>query len=120
MSHTVEIKAECRSKGTIAAACRALGLESPQEGVHQLYGGKFQGVAIKLPGWRYPVVFDTKTGTARMDNYNGAWGPAKELDKFLTRYQAEQIKATARRKGHSFREVVVSDTEINVEVTLGE
>jgi len=28
---------------------------------------------VKLPDWKYPVVFDTNSGEAKFDNYGGRW-----------------------------------------------
>jgi hypothetical protein len=121
MSHTVEVKTEVRNKATLQAACRALKLAAPVQGTHRLYAGRTaEGMAVTLPGWQYPVVFDTTTGRARLDNYGGAWGNQVELDKLLDRYSAEQVKAIARRKGHTVKEVVLQDGTIEIEVTLPE
>jgi hypothetical protein len=60
-------------------------------GKHRSYDGQYSGVGVKLPGWHNPIVFDTKTGKAILDNYNGSWGHMDELNKFLAGYAEEYI-----------------------------
>jgi hypothetical protein len=73
MSHIVEIKTQVRDPAATRAACERLGLETPTEGRARLFSDEAAGLIVKLPDWKYPVVFDTQTGEARYDNYNGRW-----------------------------------------------
>jgi hypothetical protein len=57
-----------------AAACLRLGLAASVQETVTLFSGSAIGLAVRLPGWRYPVVFDLATGEARYDNYGGRWG----------------------------------------------
>ena len=57
----------------VAAACQRLNLAAPVQGTVQLYSGEATGLIVQLPGWEYPAVIDTLTGTVRYDNYGGAW-----------------------------------------------
>ena len=62
------------------------------------FEGPATGLLVKLPGWLYPVVCDTGTGSLRYDNYNQAWGKQEHLDKFLQLYAVE--KAGYRRRDY--------------------
>jgi hypothetical protein len=57
----------------IHAACQRLGLAPPIQGVHKLFTSTATGLAIRLPGWNYPVVCDLSSGQVQYDNYNGQW-----------------------------------------------
>ena len=63
------------------AACQRLQLETPVKGRAQLFSGEATGLIVKLRDWKYPVVFDTTTGEAKYDNYNGRWGKQQQLDQ---------------------------------------
>jgi hypothetical protein len=89
LSHIVEIKTEVRDRVAVEAACRRLGLCQPIEGTFKLYASRATGLAVKLPGWSYPVVCDTATGQLRYDNFNGYWGKPEEIDRFLQAYAVE-------------------------------
>ena len=73
MSHIVTITTEVRDPAVVSAACRRLGLAEPAHGTATLFEGQATGLLVKLPGWLYPCVCDTATGTLRYDNYRGAW-----------------------------------------------
>ena len=76
MSHIVTITTEVRDPDAVAAACRRLGLPEPVHGTAKLFEGEATGLLVRLPGWLYPVVFDTATGQVRFDNYDQALGRA--------------------------------------------
>lgn len=117
MSHSVTIKAvEVRNPDAIMAAARRLNLPTPQEGLHKLFDGtKRQGHAVQLPNWNEKTVFDTKTGEAIFDNYNGAWGDEIELDRFVQAYSIEQASIEARANGYGdISEEVQSDGSVQL------
>ena len=89
MSHIVTIRTRVTDPLSLAAACRRLGLDAPAHGTAQLYAGGATGLVVKLPGWHYPLVVDTASGTLQFDNYGGAWGAQSELDKLLQAYAIE-------------------------------
>ena len=100
MSHIVTIKTELRDRNAIAAACRRLKLDAPLDCTRRLYGGNTAfGLAVKLPGWTYPIVADTSTGHVAYDNFNGLWGKQSELNRFLQAYGTEKAKAELRNRG---------------------
>lgn len=90
MSHLVVLRTQVRDATALAAACRRLGLSQPVQGTARLFSSQATGQIVQLPGWTYPVVFDTATGKAHYDNFTGAWGDQKELGKLLQRYAAEK------------------------------
>ena len=119
MSHVVEIKTQIRDIAAVRAACQRLKLEQPAHGTAKLFSGEATGLIVKLPDWKYPVVFDTKSGEAKFDNYGGHWGDQKQLDRFLQIYAAEVTKVQARRKGHSVTEQPLADGSIKLTVNVG-
>jgi hypothetical protein len=69
MSHVVSIETQVRDPIAVAAACRRLGLPQPEQGTAQLFSGQASGLLVRLPGWTYPVVCDSKSGSIQYDNY---------------------------------------------------
>src|SRR5437899_4879620 len=72
MSHIFTITAKIHDATVVAAACRRLHLPDPVQGTAQLYSGEATGLLVQFPGWEYPSVIDTLTGTIR---YGLAWHP---------------------------------------------
>ena len=115
MSHIVTIKTQLRDPIAIAAACRRLGLAEPVQGTARLYGDQTaQGLLIQLPGWEFPAAIDTATGEVRHDNYGGAWGDAKELDRLVQAYAVEKTRLEARKKGYLIQEQQLADGSIKL------
>ena len=119
MSHIVEIKTEVRDVAAARAACQRLRLEPPIEGRAKLFSGEATGLIVKLPDWKYPVVFDTASGEARFDNYRGRWGDQAQLNQFLQAYAVERAKIEARKKGHSCTEQQLEDGSIKLTINVG-
>jgi hypothetical protein len=119
MSHIVEIKTEVRDEAAVKAACVRLQLPKPEHKTVRLFAATVTGLCVQLPGWRYPVVTDLKTGQLQYDNYGGHWGPQAELNKFLQAYAVEKAKIEARKKGHSVKETRLQDGSIKVTVRVG-
>jgi hypothetical protein len=92
MSHIVTIKTEVRDASAVQAACERLKLPAAAHGLHGLFSGTAQGLAVQLPGWTYPAVCNLKTGKIEFDNYGGRWGNQQELDRFLQAYAVEKAK----------------------------
>ena len=118
MSHIVEIKSQVRDPAAVQAACRRLNLPQPVQGAARLYSGSVTGLVIRLPGWNYPVVFDTASGEAKYDNFGGRWGEQKELNRFLQAYSVEKAKIEARRRGHSVSEQALADGSIKLTIQV--
>ena len=118
MSHIVKIKTQVRDPAAVRAACGRLGLPQPVEGTVKLYTGNVTGLAVKLPGWRYPLVFDIGSAQARFDNFGGVWGEQQELDRFMQAYAVEKAKIEARKQGHSVRERKLTDGSIRLRIQV--
>ena len=99
MSHIVVVKIQVKDQAALDAACKRLGLAPSCEGTHKVYSKTQAGRAVKLNGWKYPVVFDLSTGKGVYDNFEGSWGSQAELDKLLQMYGTEKSKIELRRKG---------------------
>ena len=119
MSHIVTVNTEVRDAVAVAAACRRLNLAEPVRGTARLFSAEATGLLVELPAWRYPVVVDAATGTVKFDNYGGAWGDQKELDRFLQAYAAEKAKIEARRNGHTITEQSLPDGSIKLTIHVG-
>lgn len=118
MSHVVTIQTQVRDPVAVAAACSRLGLAAPIRGVTKLFSQSVEGLAVQLPGWRYPVVCDVAVGQLRYDNFSGSWGKQLELDRFLQSYAVEVAKLEARRKGHSVTEQALADGSIKLTISV--
>jgi hypothetical protein len=119
MSHIVTIATEVRDPDAVAAACRRLGLPEPAHGTATLFEGPATGLLVRLPGWLYPVVCDTATGSVRFDNYNQRWGKQEHLDRLLQAYAIEKARIEARRRGHQVIEQSLADGSIRLTIQVG-
>ena len=119
MSHIVQIKTEVRDALAVQAACQRLGLDAPVLGTVTLFATEASGLLVRLTGWIYPVVFDTRSGQVRFDNYGGRWGEQVQLDRFLQAYAVEKATLEARRKGHTVTEQTLDNGSIKLTVTVG-
>jgi hypothetical protein len=119
MSHIVTIKTELRDAEAVAAACRRLGLAEPTIGTAQLYSGSASGLLVQLPEWRYPLVIDTASGQASLDDFGGYWGDPVHLNRLLQAYAAEKIKLDARRAGKQVSEQTLADGSLKLTVQIG-
>lgn len=118
MSHIVQIQTQVKDPEAIRAACRRLQLPEPTQGTARLFSGEAGGWLVQLPGWQYPIVFDTARGEARYDNFAGHWGSEQELHKFLQAYACERAKLEARRQGHLVAEQVLEDGSIKLTIQV--
>lgn len=118
MSHIVQIRTQVRDPVAVVAASRRLSLAVPVQEEVRLFSGKASGLTVRLPGWKYPVVFDLTAGEARYDNYGGHWGAPKELDRFLQAYAVEKARIEARKQGHSVSEQALSDGSIRLTIQV--
>ena len=79
----------------LAATCRRLGLSPPEQGRFPLGGRETPGWAVRLPGLRGPVVFDTLTGLAAYDPRDNGFTPYHRIASFIYRYY--DVRADLRR-----------------------
>jgi len=121
MSHIVQIQTQVRDAEAVQAACRRLGLPAAVQGSARLFSGSVTGLAVQLAGWNYPAVCQLDTGQVQFDNYAGAWGEQKELDKFLQAYAVEKARIESRKKGYSVTEQALTDgsVKLTIQVTGG-
>jgi hypothetical protein len=119
LSHIVSIQTKVRDRAAVIAACRRLNLPQPIEGTTQLYSGEATGLLVQLPGWQYPAVIDTASGTVKYDNFEGHWGEQQHLDRFLQMYAVELAKIEARTRGYTVSEQALSDGSIKVQLIEG-
>ncbi len=120
MSHVVTIRTEIRDPTALATACQRLGLAETVQGKAKLFTSEAEGLIVHLPGWQYPVVVDTAEHQIRYDNYNGAWGEQKQLDRLLQAYAVEKAKLEARRTGHTVTEQPLEDGSIKLTIQVGD
>ncbi len=120
MSHVVTVKTRVTDPRAVEAACSRLGLPRPTHGAAQLYSGEATGLIVKLPGWHYPVVFDTATGACSYDNYGGHWGEQQHLDRLLQLYAVEKARLEARARGYGVVEQTLSDGSIMLRIVEGQ
>jgi hypothetical protein len=118
LSHIVEITTEVRDPVAAEAACRRLGLPQPLHRTVELFSGQTTGLAVELPGWRYPLICDTETGTLRYDNFGGRWGDERQLERFLQAYAVEKARIEARKQGHSVTEHLLADGSIRLSIQV--
>jgi hypothetical protein len=119
MSHIVVVHTRVHDPAAIAAACCRLNLAEPVQGTAKLYAGEATGLLLHLPGWQYPVVIDTLTGTLRYDNYSGRWGEQSQLDRFLQCYAVERCRIEARKKGYAVTEQQLADGSVRLTIAEG-
>jgi hypothetical protein len=116
VSHIVTVQTKLHDPVAIAAACQRLGLPAPVQGTAELFSGKATGLIVRLPGWEYPAVIDVATGEVRYDNFEGAWGEQKHLDRFLQAYAVERARLEARKKGYGVSEQALQDGSIKLTI----
>jgi len=119
MSHIVTIRTEIRDTTALAAACARLGLAPPRLETVTLFSGEATGHAIRLPGWRYPLVCQLESGQVRFDIFEGRWGDRAELARLTQSYAVERAKVEARKRGHTVTEQPLEDGSIKLTIQLG-
>ena len=118
MSHIVKITTQIKDAAAVAAACRRLGLAEPAVETVKLFTSQATGLAVRLSGWRYPIVCDLVSGHVQYDNYSERWGAQQRLDAFLQAYSVEKARIEARKKGHSVTEQQLADGSIKLTVQV--
>lgn len=82
MSHTTTIKVQIKDMNILEKALQELNIPY-QKGTFQLYSSSHSGIAIKLEGWKYPVIFSK--GKIHYDNYGGNWGNQTKLEELINK-----------------------------------
>ena len=96
-----------------------MNLAAPVQGTAHLFSGEATGLLIQFPGWQYPMVVDTLTGSIKYDNFGGRWGNQSQLDRFLQLYAVERTKLEARKKGLQISEQTLQDGSIKLQIMEG-
>lgn len=92
-SHTTKLNVHIRSKPALAAAALDLGGMVLGEGVHALYGANREaGFAVKLPGWRFPIVL-RESGELAFDTYGGIAADVPRLTRAYVLAAAQEAAA---------------------------
>ena len=112
------INTEVRDAAAVSAACQRLGVPSPVQGKTKLARSAVEGLAVQLPGWKYPVVFNTATGQRTVKNPGGKWGDQQHLGRFLQAYAVECMHADAQRRGHTVTERRPRDGSITLTIQI--
>jgi hypothetical protein len=118
MSHLVTIKTQVRDPIAVTSACARLELSAPVHRTVRLFTSEATGLAVELPGWKFPVVCQTETGELKYDDFGGRWGEKGQLDRFLQAYAVEMIKLQARRQGQTAIEQPLADGSIRVQIAV--
>ena len=119
MSHIVRIQTQVRDPAAVQSACARLRLPPPEQGEFQLFTAAAAGLAVRLPGWQYPVVCQIEAGELSYDNYGGAWGDPAELNRFLQAYAVEKTLVEARLQNCTVFEQPLADCSIKLTLTAG-
>ena len=119
MSHVVSIQTKIHDHAAVRAACQRMSLPVPTHGTASLFSGEATGLLVQLPGWQYPAVIETTSGTVKFDNFEGHWGSPEHLDKFLQMYAVEKAKLEARKKGYTVSEQSLNDGSIKLQIIEG-
>jgi hypothetical protein len=119
MSHIVTIETQVRDPVAIDAACRRLGLRPAQQETVSMFSGSATGYAVRLPGWRYPVVCEVEAGRIHFDHFGNRWGDETHLHRFLQAYAVEKATIEARRQGYSVSEAMLADGSVRLTVQAG-
>jgi hypothetical protein len=119
MSHIVTIQTKVHDPAAVTAACQRLNLPAPVQGTARLFSGQATGLLVHLPGWQYPAVIDTLSGTVHYDNYQGRWGEQEQLHRFLQAYAVEKAKSLARQRGFLVSEQQLQDGSIKLHIREG-
>jgi hypothetical protein len=119
MSQIVSIQAKIHDPVAVAAACTRLGLAAPGQGTAKLYSGEAEGLIVQLPGWKYPTVIDTLSGTVSYDNFEEIWGEQRCLENFFQAYLVEKAKSEARKAGLTCSEQVLEDGSVKIQIETG-
>ena len=119
MSHVVTIETKLKDAAAIKAACARLELPEPQtETVKFFDGAEHTGIAIRPPGFVYPVLIQPD-GAVRCDTYEGRWGDDGFVNRLKQAYAVEAAKLQAQQRGHRISETPLPDGGIKLTVTAG-
>ena len=119
MSHTVTVETKLKDSAALRAACVRLNLPEPQQETVKFFDGtEHEGLAVRPPGFVYPVVVQ-EDGTVRCDTYGGRWGDESFLGRLKQAYAVEAAKLQAKARGHRIAETALPNGTVKLTVTAG-
>lgn len=121
MSHIVSFETKVRNVETLHITAQRMGLPKPKHRAnYRMRSGKIvSGIAVQLPDWTKPVIFDCETGSVEFDNFSpyteshpqvrsgkkqvgddGRWGDTAHLNQFVDEYLGTEMMLQAEKEGH--------------------
>lgn len=119
MSHIVKLKITVKNPQLFAEIARARGLDVEENAHVEFYSGQARGLAVRLPGWHYPVVVQ-EDGSVLFDNYGGRWGDIRELNKLMQAYAVETVTREALAAGETVMQEEAEDGSIILRIGVAE
>jgi hypothetical protein len=113
MSHVATITLEFRDSAALADAAAACGLALAEDAVTFYDGTRVTGMALRLPGWQYPVVVDAQ-GRLFYDPYEGQWGDLAHLHRFQQAYAEAATRRFAHTQGFRVTRTVQADGTVRL------
>lgn len=122
MSHIVSFETKVKNAETLRITAQRMGLPRPEHrSNYRMRSGKVvSGVAVQLPDWTKPVIFDCETGQVEFDNWSpyderhpqvrsgkkevgddGRWGNIAHLNQFVDEYLGTEMMLQAEEEGHT-------------------
>ena len=113
MSHVATIALEFRDPAALIEAAGVCRLDLHPETVTFYDGTRVAGTALRLPGWRYPIVIDAE-GHLHYDHYEGRWGDPVHLHRFRQAYAEAATARFARARGYVITRTVQTDGTVRL------
>jgi hypothetical protein len=113
MSHVATITLEFRDPAALADAAATCGFGLAHDTVRFFDGTQVTGTAVRLPGWRYPVVVDGQ-GRLFYDDYEGQWGDLAHLHRFQQAYAEAATRRFAHTQGFRVTRTVQADGTVRL------
>lgn len=88
-----------RNPVALAATCREEGINPPKQQSVRLDAKRLSGLVIYLPGMRFPVVVDVRTGLIFYHRLDNAFQPYALLMRFIYRFYAVQARLKRNENG---------------------
>jgi len=113
MSHVATIALEFRDPAALIEAAGVCRLDLHPETVTFYDGTRVAGTALRLPGWRYPIVIDAE-GRLHYDHYEGRWGDPVHLHRFRQAYAEAATTRFAYARGYLVTRTAQTDGTVRL------
>ena len=113
MSHVATIALEFRDPAALREAARVCRLDLHEDTVTFYDGTRVAGTALRLPGWRYPVVIDAD-GRLHYDHFEGRWGDLAQLHRFRQAYAEAATTRFAQARGYLVTRTAQADGTVRL------